>query len=115
MFSGQLVLDRTAYQQVIDVQDDLTALGLISRLEYILDRFEADIEEQTRRAADATQRLAGYEPRLGEVFPLQPELDEKLARMTELEADLAKTESAAAAAHTDTMAEMADPLCGGGR
>jgi predicted RNase H-like nuclease (RuvC/YqgF family) len=75
------------------VQDDLTALGLVSRLEYVLDRFEADLEEQTRRAADAGQRLAGYEPRLGEVFPLQAELDEKFARMAELEADLAKTES----------------------
>jgi hypothetical protein len=93
LFSGHLVLHRTDYEQVIDVQDDLTALGLISRLEYVLDRFEADIEEQTRRAADAAQRLAGYEPRLGEVFPLKAELDEKLARMAELEADLAKTES----------------------
>jgi hypothetical protein len=51
------------------------------------------LEEQARRAADAAQRLVGYEPRLGEVFPLQVELDEKLARMAELEADLAKTES----------------------
>ena len=92
LFSGHLLLQRTDYEQVIDVQDDLTALGLISRLEYVLDRFEADIEEQTRRAADAAQRLAGYEPRLGEVFPLQVELEEKLARMTELEAHLAKTE-----------------------
>ena len=75
------------------VQDDLTALGLIARLEYVLDHFEADLEKQTRRAADAVARLAGYEPRLGETFPLQGELDEKLARMAELEADLAKTES----------------------
>ncbi len=89
-FSGHLVLHRTDYVQVIDVRDDLTALGLIARLEYVLDRFGADIEEQTRRAVDPVQRLAGYEPRLGEVFPLQAELDEKLARMAELEADLAK-------------------------
>jgi hypothetical protein len=77
------------------VQDDLTALGLISRLEYVLDRFESDIEEQTRRAVDAGQRLAGYEPRLGEVFPLQAELDDKLSRMADLEADLARTEGIA--------------------
>ena len=63
----------------------------------MLDRFEADIEEQTRRAADAKQRLAGYEPRLGEAFPLQAELEEKLARMAELEVDLAKSESFAGA------------------
>jgi hypothetical protein len=95
LFSGRLVLQRTGYEQVIDVQDDLTALGLISRLEYVLDRFESDIEEQTRRAVDAGQRLAGYEPRLGEVFPLQAELDDKLSRMADLEADLARTEGIA--------------------
>ena len=50
------------------------------------------MEHQNRAAADATRRLAGYEPRLGEAFPLQGELYEKLARMAELEADLAKTE-----------------------
>jgi N12 class adenine-specific DNA methylase len=113
MFSGHLVLGRTAYEQIIDVQDDLTPLGLISRLEYILDRFEADIEEQTRRGADATQRLAGYEPRLGEVFPLQGELVEKLARMAELEADLAKTVSIAAAADINTTAVMGNAAWGG--
>ena len=78
------------------MQDDLTALGLIARLEYVLDRFEADLEEQARRKADAIARLAGYEPRLGEPFPLQGELDDKLDRMAALEADLARTESVTA-------------------
>ncbi|MDA8248133.1 MAG: helicase-related protein, partial [Rhodospirillales bacterium] len=91
--SAELVLQRTGYAQIIPVQDDLTALGLVARLEYALDRFETDLEEQQRRRADAVARLAGYQPRLGEAFPLQGELDEKLARMAELEADLAKTES----------------------
>ena len=45
--------------------------------------------EQTRRERDARTRLAGYEARLGEPFPLQDELDDKLARMAQLEADLA--------------------------
>src|SRR6185437_14836114 len=91
--SAELMLERTGNAQTIDVGDEPTALGLIARLEYALDHFEADLEEQTRRRADAVTRLAGYEPRLGEPFPLQGDLDEKLARMAELEADLAKTES----------------------
>ena len=52
-----------------------------------------DLETQVRQRADAVARLAGYEPRLGETFPLQGELDEKLARLAEIEADLAKTDS----------------------
>jgi hypothetical protein len=94
--SAELVLQRSDNEQRIDVEDDLTALGLIARLEHALDRFEADLEEQTRRQADATARLADYTPRLGEAFPLQGELDEKLARLVELEADLATTASAPA-------------------
>ena len=53
---------------------------------------EAEIEEQRRRVTDAKARLAGFEPRLGEVFPLQGELDVKLAQLAEIEADLASTE-----------------------
>jgi hypothetical protein len=64
-------------------------MGLIARLEHALERFEAEREEQTRREQDASARLAGYETRLGEPFPLQSELDDKLARMAQLEADLA--------------------------
>ncbi len=94
--SAALILQRTEFEQVIEVQDELTALGLISRLEYVLDHFETEIEEQTRRRSDASHRLAGYEPRLGETFPLQGELNDRLARMAELEADLARTESVTA-------------------
>ena len=94
--SAELVLQRTGDEHRIDVEDDLTSLGLIARVEYVLDRFEADLEEQIRRQADAVARLAGYTPRLDEVFPLQGELDEKLARMAELEADLARTEGVVA-------------------
>ena len=60
-----------------------------ARLEHMLERFEAEREEQTRREQDARGRLAGYDARLGEPFPLQGELDDKLARMAQLEADLA--------------------------
>lgn len=85
----QLVLRRTDFDQTIEIGDELTPLGVIARLENALDHFEADIEDQARRRADAIRRLAGYEPRLGEPFPLQGELDDKLDQMAELEADLA--------------------------
>ena len=93
MVSGHLVLERTGFGQVIDVEPDLTPLGLVARLEHALDHFESDLGDQSRRAADAARRLAGYEPRLGEAFPLEGELDEKLDQMAALEADLAGTES----------------------
>ena len=64
-------------------------MGLVARLEHALERFEAERDEQIRREHDATARLAGYEVRLGEPFPLQGELDDKLAKMAQLEADLA--------------------------
>ena len=71
-------------------------MGLISRLEHVPERFEAEREEQIRREQDASARLAGYEARLGEPFPLQGELDDKLARMAQLEADLAGRNSGSA-------------------
>ena len=88
-----LVVQRTEHEQTIAVQDDLTALGLIARLEHALDHFEEDLETQVRQRDDAIARLAGYEPRLGETFHLQGELDEKLARLADTEADLANTDS----------------------
>jgi hypothetical protein len=53
---------------------------------------DTELEEQRRRAVDAKARLAGYEPRLGETFALQGELDAKLAQLAESEADLPGTE-----------------------
>ena len=57
---------------------------------------DAELEEQRRRAIDAKARLAGYQPRLGETFPLQGELDDRLAQLAEIEADLASTEGTGA-------------------
>ena len=90
-----LVLERTDYAQPVGIDGGTTAAGLIARLEHILDRMEAELEEQRRRAAEVRVRLAGYEPRLGEAFPLQGELDERLARLAAIEADLARTEGVA--------------------
>jgi hypothetical protein len=97
-----LLLQRTDFVQKIDVEADLTAMGLIARLEHAINRFDADREEQVRRRDDAIGQIAGYEPRLGAPFQLQGELDEKLARMAELEADLARTESIIAGDEPDS-------------
>jgi N12 class adenine-specific DNA methylase/adenine-specific DNA methylase len=91
--STALLLARAGFDQKIDVEPELTSAGLIARLEHALNRFDADLEEQVRRRDDAIGQIDGYEPRLGAPFQLQAELDEKLARMAELEADLARTES----------------------
>ncbi|MDQ2801461.1 MAG: lactate dehydrogenase, partial [Pseudomonadota bacterium] len=89
-------LDRHGYEQEVQLDDTLTALGLIARLEYQLDRFEADLAEHRRRVAEAGQRLPGYARRLGEAFDLQEELDAKAAELAALEADLAANDKVAA-------------------
>jgi len=88
----ELVLERTDFPQSIDIDGETTTIGIIARLEHVLDRMEGEIDEQRRSVTDAKARLAGFEPRLGEVFPLQGELDVKLAQLAEIEADLASTE-----------------------
>ncbi len=87
-----LALERTAFAQPISIDGETTSVGIIARLEHALDRMEADFEEHRRRVTDAKVRLAGYEPRLGEAFPLQGELDGKLGQLAEIEADLASSE-----------------------
>jgi hypothetical protein len=87
-----LNLERTHFSQSIAIDDETTPIGLIGRLESALDRMEPDLEEHRRRIADAKVRLAGYEPRLGQAFPLQSELDDTLFQIAEIEADLAATE-----------------------
>jgi N12 class adenine-specific DNA methylase/predicted RNA methylase len=89
-----LVLRRTAYDQDIVVDDDLTALGLIARLEHVLDRFEAEQEGQRRLARDAATRLAGYAARIMASFPLQDELDARQRELNAIEADLAQSTKA---------------------
>jgi N12 class adenine-specific DNA methylase/adenine-specific DNA methylase len=88
-----LVLERTDFAQPIDIDDETTPVGLIARLEHALDRMEDDLEEQRRRITDAKARLVGYEPRLGEAFLLQGELDAKLALLADIEVDLAGSDS----------------------
>jgi N12 class adenine-specific DNA methylase/adenine-specific DNA methylase len=90
-FQAHLVLLRTNFDQEIRTESDLSPLGLIARLEHILERFEQDLLEQQTRARDAAARLIGYEARFDQAFPLQAELDAKRAQLDTLEADLAAT------------------------
>ena len=93
---ASLILRRTGYDQSVPIEADLTPMGLISRLEHILDRFELDLQGQERQAREAATRLAGYEDRLGEPFPLQAELDAKQSELAVLNADLAESAQRAA-------------------
>ena len=85
-------LDRTGHEQPVEITEDLTPLGLISRLEYMLDRFEADLAEHRRRLAEAEQRLPAYSSRRGEVFAFEEELREKERELQTLEMALASNE-----------------------
>lgn len=84
-------LDRTGYEQELKVEDELTPMGLVSRLEYLLDRFEVDLAEHKRRIAEAETRVSGYQRRLGEAFAYEGELDAKQAELDAIEADLGAT------------------------
>ena len=102
-----LALERTDFPQSIDIDGETTPVGIIARLEHALDRMDVEIEENRRRVIDAKARLAGYEPRLGETFPLQGELDGKLAQLADIEADLASTEGSVTANHPQPRAAAA--------
>ena len=82
-------LDRHGYEQGVQTDGELTPLGLIARLEYQLDRFDADLIDHRRRVAEAEQRLHTYKQRLGVAFELQDELDTKAVELKTLDGDLA--------------------------
>jgi len=81
-------LDRTGYEQEVRIEDDLTAQGLVSRLEYMLDQFEVNLAEHRRRVEEATARIPAYEGRLGQAFAYQAELDAKEGELAAIEDSL---------------------------
>jgi chromosome segregation ATPase len=86
-----VLVDRTGQESEIPVSAELTALGLISRLEHALDHFDAELAEARRSIVENNRRVADYQPRLGGGFALAGELAAKLAELSELEASLAAT------------------------
>ena len=88
----ELRLDRAAgSSDAIACEKDVTPLGLISRLESALGRFEVELAEERRTVAEVSAWLPGFKGRLGHVFPHEAELEEKRAEMAELDASLATT------------------------
>ncbi len=85
----ELTMQRTERVTEIEYGSDLTALGLISRLEYCLGRFEVELIEQKRLAADAAQRLPPYRERLGAAFAFDGEIAAKRQELGEINASLA--------------------------
>jgi N12 class adenine-specific DNA methylase/adenine-specific DNA methylase len=86
-------MHRTGMIAEIDVPHDLTALGVISRLEYMLSRFEIELAKEKRTLADTQARLPGYRQRLGETFPYAAELDAKHRELAEIDMALAAQSS----------------------
>jgi len=87
----EIALERTDGSAAVQFSAELTALGLVSRLEHALDRFEAELAQHRRSLIENRRRLADYQPRIGLAFDLQGELDAKLADLAALEDSLAKT------------------------
>ena len=95
---AELMLVREAHSQPIAFDDDVTPLGLISRLESALSRFEVELAEERRTLAEVSAWLPSFKARLGDPFPHQAELDERRAAMAGLEASLASGPAEAATA-----------------
>jgi hypothetical protein len=93
----ELRLSRACRSDPIACEKDVTALGLVSRLEAALSRFEVELADERRTVAEVSGWLPGFKARLGDPFPHQAELDEKRAEMAELEASLAATPGDASA------------------
>jgi hypothetical protein len=88
----ELRLDRALKSSdAIAYEKDVTPLGLVSRLESALGRFEVELAEERRTVAEVSGWLPGFKARLGDAFPHKTELEEKRAEMAELDASLAAT------------------------
>lgn len=99
-----LLILRTGRDEAVKCEADLTPLGLISRLEHALARFEAALSENRGIIAQAGTWLPSLQSRLGVPFALQGELDDKLAELASINASLAAT---TADADLDPAAEAA--------
>jgi N12 class adenine-specific DNA methylase/adenine-specific DNA methylase len=85
----ELTMRRAGHETQIDYSHDLTALGVVSRLEYALSRFEVELAEQKRAAHEAAERLPAYRRRQDEAFAYEDELDAKRDELAALDASLA--------------------------
>ena len=87
----ELTMLRNGARTNLEFDHQLTALGIISRLEYVLSRFEAELAQYQRIAAENTDWLPPYRQQLGRTFPFEDELADKRQELDALEASLAAT------------------------
>jgi N12 class adenine-specific DNA methylase len=107
IMSSHVVLRRNGdYREEIDLPEDPSPLGVIARIESALTRFESQLDESIHRIEDAKRRLADFEPRLGQVFDMQAELDAKCVELEKLDEDLAASTEAAANGEPDELEEL---------
>ncbi|MGI4943451.1 MAG: hypothetical protein ACRYHQ_23280 [Janthinobacterium lividum] len=97
-------LDRTGNEQEVKVEEELTAMGLINRLEYQLDRFEADLVGHRRTVEESAARVASFQQRLGQAFAYEADLNAKEAELAAIEASL----KGSTAAEDGAMQELSD-------
>ena len=88
-FQYTTMLRRTGARYEVDLSMTVTPLGAISRLEHALSNFENERQDYRRRLIEAEKRLAAYQPRLGETFAFEGELELKRAELAEIETSLA--------------------------
>ena len=88
-FQHTTMLRRTGARYEVDLSMTVTPLGAISRLEHALSNFENERQDYRRRLIEAEKRLAAYQPRLGEAFAFEGELELKRAELAEIETSLA--------------------------
>jgi N12 class adenine-specific DNA methylase/adenine-specific DNA methylase len=100
----ELTLKRSGRETEIEYSHDLTALGAVSRLEYALSRFEVELAEEKRSAAEAADRLPGYRRRLNPEFPFEDKLEAKRREIAALDASLAANDADDATAEPTAVA-----------
>ena len=74
----------------------MTPLGLIARLEHVLNGLEAELAQQQKHRCENERRLRDYETRLDRPFELAAELELKRQALADLLAELAADQRDAA-------------------
>ena len=88
-FQYMTMLRRSGTRYEIDLSMTVTPLGAISRLEHALSNFENERQDFRRRLIEGEKRLAAYQPRLGETFAFERELESKREELAAIETSLA--------------------------
>jgi len=75
--------------QRFQVEENVTDIGIIRRLENVIAGFEDDVEEQRSQIARAERKITDFTPKIGLPFEFTVELEEKEAELQALEAEMA--------------------------